>query len=97
MKAFKLTALVAAYFTALPLIFTAINAGLPMWLERGLLVLGAPGILLMTLWLPWLRKLGLSQGEWIMGPSPWAYVLLALLHTLLFYAGAALLGKLLKR
>lgn len=91
------TALGAAYFALLPVIFMAINAGLPMWLERSLLVLGAPGILLVTLWTPLLRKIGLSQGEWIVGPSPWAYALLALLHTLLIYVAAAWLARFLAR
>jgi hypothetical protein len=91
------TALSAVYFALLPALFMAINTGLPMWLERSLLVVGAPGILLMTLWTPLLRKIGLSQGEWIVGPSPIAYALLALLHTLLIYAAAALLSKFLAR
>lgn len=65
-----------------PICFWVVNTGVPMWLEHLLLLLAAPGVLLILPWLPLLHRLGLSQGEWIVGPSAAAYVVLALAYTI---------------
>lgn len=82
----------AAYFALLPLLFAAINLGLPLWLERLLLLLAAPGLLLLLPWLPLLRRLGLSRGEWLQAPDPLAYIALAALYCLVLAALAAVIS-----
>ncbi|MFY8117566.1 MAG: hypothetical protein ACOVLH_07155 [Roseateles sp.] len=82
----------AAYFALLPLLFAGINLGLPLWLERLLLLLAAPGVMLMLPWLPLLRRLGLSQGEWLQAPDPLAYIALAALYCLLLAGAAGLIS-----
>ena len=72
----------AGYFCLVPICFWIVNTGVPMWLEHLLLLLAAPGVLLMLPWLPLLQRLGLSQGEWIVGPSLGAYIALSLAYTL---------------
>lgn len=84
----------AGYFALVPLLFAAVNLGLPMWLERLLLALAAPGVLSVLPWLPLLRRLGWSEGEWLIGPSPWAYALLALAYSLVAALFAHLWPKL---
>ena len=86
----------AAYFALVPLLFAAVNSGLPMWLERLLLGLATPGVLLVLVWMPLLKSLGLGQGEWIVGPSLAAYVLLALSYSAAAGALAWLIGRLLR-
>lgn len=86
----------AAYFALVPLLFAAVNSGVPMWLERVLLGLAAPGVLLVLIWMPLLKGLGLGQGEWIVGPSLLAYVLLALAYSAAAGGLALLIGRLLR-
>lgn len=73
-------AIVGIYLAAVPLIFRALNAGVPMWLEQALSLAALPGILSMTIWMPVLRRLGHVDGEWIMGPSFAAYVVLSIAY-----------------
>lgn len=73
----------AAYFAAVPLLFAAVNRGVPSWLEPLLMALALPAVLSMQPWLKLLRRLGWTQGEWWLAPHPLAYALLALLYSLL--------------
>jgi len=63
----------------------------PPWLEQGLSVLAAPALLLLLVWNPLLRPLGLTSGEWIVGPSGPACVLIILLYASVVYGLARLL------
>ncbi|WP_257451073.1 hypothetical protein [Archangium lipolyticum] len=67
------------------------SLGPPAWLEQGLSLLAAPALLLLLVWNPLLRPLGLTSGEWVVGPSGPACVLLILMYASLVYGLARLL------
>lgn len=61
------------------------DRGVPSWLEGLLSLLVAPAFALLTLWNPLLRRLGLSRGEWVIAPSPLAFVVLVVLYAALAF------------
>lgn len=46
-----------------------LNWHLPFWMERTISVLATPAVILLTIWNPVLRPLGLTTGEWYVLPN----------------------------
>ncbi|MBQ5938413.1 MULTISPECIES: hypothetical protein [unclassified Massilia] len=86
-------ALTAAYFGAAIGAVASFNLGLPPWLEQALSLLAAPAVLLLLVWNPVLRPLGLLHGEAVALPKGWVCVLLVLLYAGLVYLITLLLSR----
>ena len=61
-----------------------LNLGIPHFIEQFFSLLAAPALLIMLIWVPLLRKLGMTSGELYVGPNFIGLVLL-----LIFYGGVA--------
>lgn len=90
-------AVTAGYFALVPVLFGIVNVGVPMWIEHILLLIASPGVFAILPWIPLLRRLGLAEGEWLVGPSVPAYVVLSLLYVVVAALGALLLCRWLSR
>lgn len=93
----KAAAATAAYFVLSVAALASFNLGLPPALEQALSLLAAPALVLMGLWTPLLRPLGLASGEWLAAPTLPGALLLIALYAALAYLATALLLRLIRR
>lgn len=87
----------AAYFVLSVAALASFNLGLAPPLERLLTLLAAPALLLMAVWTPLLRPLGLASGEWLAAPTLPGALLLIALYAALAYLAAAVVLRLARR
>jgi hypothetical protein len=90
----KLAVATLGYFGASIGALSALNLGLPMWLEQLVSLLGTPALILLTAWNPLLKRLGMVSGEWITLPSALGCIVLMILYAVLAYAIGALIARL---
>ena len=69
-----------AYFLLVPLALWSINLGLPHALEVAVSVFIAPAAFAAQPFLPLLKTLGLTTGEWIRLPSLMGWIILSLIY-----------------
>jgi hypothetical protein len=81
----------AAYFVLSIGAVASFALGPPRWLEQCLSGLAAPAVLLLLVWNPMLRPLGLTSGEWFAVPSWPACLLIIAIYASLVYGLARLL------
>lgn len=87
----------AAYFALSVAALASFNLGLPGPLEQLLSLLAAPALVLMALWTPLLRPLGLASGEWMAAPTLPGALLLIALYAALAYLLATLALRFFRR
>lgn len=87
----------AVYFLFSVAMLASFNFGLPSPLEQLLSLLAAPALLLLAVWTPLLRPLGLSSGEWLTAPTLPGALLLVALYAALAYLTTALALRLIRR
>lgn len=79
-------AIVAGYFVLSIGLLYLLNFGLPNWLEQIISAFITPAILLIALWNPLLRPLGLTTGEWYTAPTLPAAVVIIAIYTITTFA-----------
>jgi hypothetical protein len=77
--------------------FKLIDRGVPPWLEASLSLAATPGVFALTVWVPLLKRLGLTRGEMVTVPDPIGFVLIAALYALIVFAVVALLARVIRR
>ncbi len=87
----------AAYFVLSVAMLASFNLGLPPPLEQLLSLLAAPALLLMLIWTPLLRPLGLASGEWLSGPTLPGALLIIAVYAALAYLLTTLALRLIRR
>lgn len=87
----------AAYFMLTAGVFQLLNWGVPSWLEQILSFSVAPAAMLLTVWNPVLKRLGLTQGEWIVVPGPIAFFLLMMFYAVVAYFATMLICGIFRR
>lgn len=73
------------------------DRGIPSWLEGLLSLLAAPAFVLLTVWNPLLRRLGLTRGEWVVAPSPLAFAVLVVFYAAVAFALTWIVVRVLQR
>lgn len=86
-------ALTAAYLAFSIGALASFNLGLPPWLEGALSAAAAPGVLLLGIWAPVLRPLGLAGGEMFGFPTPLGCLLLVASYAGLAFLLSRLIGR----
>lgn len=87
----------AVYFVFSVAVVSSFNLGLPPLLERVLSMVAAPALLLLALWAPLLRPLGLATGEALAAPTLPGALLLIVLYAGLAYLATKLVLHLFRR
>ena len=87
----------AGYFVCTAGVFRLFNLGISRGLEQVLSLLVAPAVLLLGLWDPVLKRLGMSKGEWFAVPDLPAFIALVVFYSAMVFAITALLSRLLQR
>ena len=88
---------VAGYFLTAAGLMSLLNRGVSGWLEQIISAFSAPAMIGLLVWNPLLRRLGLTDGEWIRIPSPWAFVVIVAFYALLAYLISAVVARFLLR
>lgn len=65
----------------------------PGWLEQLISLFAAPAVILLAIWVPVLRPLGLTSGEYFVMPNLPATVVLVAFYGLAAYALVARIGR----
>ena len=84
-RARKAAGWTAAYFVLSVAALASFNLGLPPALEQALSLFAAPALLLLAVWTPLLRPLGLASGEWLAAPTAPACLALIVFYALIAY------------
>ena len=86
-RAPRITALLTAAYFGLGLGSLQLLAFQPHpWLEQLISIFAAPAVMLLVIWVPLLRPLGLTSGEYIVMPNGPSTIALVALYTLSVYA-----------
>lgn len=88
---------VVGYLLATVGAFKWISRGVPPWLEASLSLVATPGVFALTVWVPLLKRLGLTRGEMVTVPDPLGFVLVAALYALVVFALVAFLTRAIQR
>lgn len=88
---------VVAYLVSTVGVFGLIDCGVPPWLEASLSLVAAPGVFALLLWVPVLKRIGLTQGEWVTVPDPFGFLMITALYALIVFAVVALLTRVIER
>lgn len=88
---------VVAYLLATVGAFKLIGRGVPPWLEAAISLAAAPGVFALTVWVPLLKRIGLTRGEMVTVPDPIGFVLVTALYALIVFAAVALLARVIQR
>ena len=95
--ALRTALIVAAYFVLSFGALQLLNFGPPSWVEQTISFLATPAVILLAIWTPALKPLGMVSGEWLIMPNALAVVLLVFAYAALAYVAALIVSRLLAR
>jgi hypothetical protein len=80
------SAITISYFVASVGLIRLLEFSVPAWLEQIISLVAAPGIILLTIWNPVLKRLGMVSGEWVVVPSIGGFLVLVSGYAIIAYA-----------
>ncbi|MCK5581759.1 MAG: hypothetical protein KAJ18_10870 [Candidatus Omnitrophica bacterium] len=92
-----ITAGFVAYAVLVYALIFLISLTIPGWMESVIGVLAIPVFWLIAPWMDLLRRMGLTEGEWIVAPSFAGYMLVVIVYAALLYVGLMAVSWGLKR